>query len=212
MSPVARKYASAGLLVLAVAALLAPFGIIAGPLSVILHEPEEAIELLSSLTALLAVSLIFLDIVTGSFRPLLDRCFDRAHLQNAHTAFGIAGFGFALTHFLLLLPQIGGHYSESNRVLFVFGPVALALLGVTILTALFMKRIGTSWRAVHLLNYLIFGMALAHGLVIGEERSMPAMRVLFILFGAVALAGLIFRAAQPQWRLAVAAGLKGGKR
>ncbi|MBU1672673.1 MAG: hypothetical protein KKF41_09610 [Actinobacteria bacterium] len=189
------------LIALAVVVVLAAFGIVAGRLGELAEEPAEALELLSSVSALLAVSFIFLDMTTGSFRPLLNRVFKPGRLQSAHNAFGLVGFSLALCHFLFLLPAIGEHYEEANRALFFFGPAALVLLALTIVTALLAARLSHSWRVIHLLNYVIFGIAMLHALVIGEDRSTPGMLAFFIAFGTVALAGLIYRLAFTDWRV-----------
>jgi hypothetical protein len=211
VQPGVKKALRVLLVMLAVAAVLAAFGIAAGRFGEVFEEPAEAMELLSSLSALLAVSFIFLDMVTGSFRPLLNRVFRQGRLQSAHTFFALAGFSFALVHFLLLLPAIGEHYAEADTTLFFFGPAALGLLALTIVTALLAARLSTGWRVIHLLNYVIFGIALAHGLVIGGDRSTPAMRAVFIAFGAIALAGLVYRLAFTDWRAAFK-GKAGGAR
>lgn len=195
-----KKTIQAIVLILGAAVLLAPFAVTWSGLLEVLSEPEEALELLSSLTALMAVSFIFLDIVTGSFRPLLARVFKAAPLQRAHTVFGIVGLSFAVTHLALLIPRMLDHYSEANRAEFWLGPIALALVIVTLGTALMMKTFSGSWRIVHLVNYAIFAIVIVHGLLVGEDRSTVAMRAVFFLFAAVAAAGICYRAFATDWR------------
>ena len=210
MAPQTRKTLSVVLLALASVVILVPFGIVGQRLWNILQEPGEALEILDSLTALVAVSLIFLDIVTGGFRPMLARVFKPAPLQRAHTAFGIAGLSFAVCHLVLLLPVIAEHYSEANPVVFLLGPVALALLLVTVTTALFMKRLKRSWRVVHLLNYVIFAAAVVHGLFVSEHGNRLVVLVVLLLYAAIALAGLGYRIFTNDWSKIVPARTGGG--
>src|SRR5665647_2322344 len=81
-------------------------------------------------------SFLFLDVVTGSFRPLLARIFRQPVIYSAHVFFGVAGLSFAVTHFVLLIPHFSEYLEKYNRALILLGAVALVLLPATIVTAL----------------------------------------------------------------------------
>jgi DMSO/TMAO reductase YedYZ heme-binding membrane subunit len=164
---------------------------------------DGAIAILSRLWALLAVSLIFLELMTGSFRPLLLRYFGFFPMRRLHVALGLAGLSFALLHFFFLVPALGEHFSTDNKALFIFGPIVLGVMIVTVGTALLAVMRGmltSSWGWLHLLNYVIFVMAIAHGLVIGTEGTLLATRVVFGALLAFALAGFVYRARVHDWR------------
>lgn len=88
----------------------APFGITAHHFHTIYHTTDQALLVLARLSGLMAMSLIFMEIVTGSFRPLLVKIYPRAALHRAHIAFGIAGLAFIVSHFLLLVPDLTEHW------------------------------------------------------------------------------------------------------
>lgn len=182
------------LMVLALAVLAAPFGITAHHFEEIFSDAEQSLDILHSLSALIAISFLFLDIVTGSFRPLLARIFRQKTLYYAHAFFGVAGLSFAVAHFVLLIPHFSEYLAEYNRVLILAGALALVLLPATIATALLPGRFSKSWRLFHLMNYLIFFIAVIHALVIGENNHMLAFKLLMYGYLAVAIGGLVYRA------------------
>ncbi len=189
------------LVALALAVLLAPFGITAHHFDDIFTNAEESLDILHSLTALIAISFLFLDVVTGSFRPLLARVFKRTTLHAAHIFFGVAGLSFALAHFVLLIPHFSEYISGYNDVFIVVGALALVLLPATIVTALLPKRFSKSWRLFHLVNYFIFVIAVIHALVIGDNNHMLAFNLLMYGYLAVALGGLVYRAVSTrEWK------------
>lgn len=169
-----RIFVGTALIVLAAAAVLAPLLIARHDFTAFPKVTKDALASVSDLLALLAVSFIFLDIVTGSFRPLLNKVFDPDRLTVAHIIFGVTGFLLVLAHLSLLLPYISAHYAEANHVLFFFGPLALLLLTLTIGMALFRERLGAIWRRIHFLNYLVFAFAVPTGSL--SARTAPASR------------------------------------
>ena len=198
----AQKKRIIGLLLafLSIAVLFTPFGLLAHRFGTIFKNAEDAFAVLSSLAALLAVSFLFLEVMIGSFRPLLIRVFKPASLWRLHIAFGLTGLALVMTHFVLLIPKLGEHFSTDNRVLFIAGPIMLALLIFTITTALMFRRFKSSWRPIHLLNYVILVTAIVHGLVIGDDASMLALRLLFYGYLTFIFLGLVYRASNPRWR------------
>ncbi len=72
------------------------------------------------------------------------------------------------------------------------GTLALDLIGLIVVTSLLRDRMPTTaWRAVHLLSYAVFGVAVVHGVGIGTDSS-QRWSVLLTLscVGAVGLATL----------------------
>lgn len=70
----------------------------------------------------------------------------------------------------------------------------------TITTALMFRRFESSWRPIHLLNYVILVTAIIHGLVIGDDAGMLALRLLFYGYLIFIFLGLVYRASNPKWR------------
>jgi DMSO/TMAO reductase YedYZ heme-binding membrane subunit len=200
------------LILLAVAVILVPLVIVRHDFTAFPKELKDALAAVSDLLALIAVSFIFLDIVTGAFQLLLKKVFEPDRLRRAHIVFGVTGLLLVFVHLSLLLPYIGAHYAEANHVLFFFGPLALLLLLLTIGTALLRTRLYAIWRRIHYLNYFIFAFAVAHGLVVGADRTTVAMKVVFYVFVAVVLAGLVYRLAFTDWRSKLARGDAGDTR
>jgi len=195
-----RRIAAFLLTAVALAILAAPFGLLALHYGTIFANAENTLAVMSSLAALLAVSFLFLEVMIGSFRPLLIRVFKPARLGRLHIALGLIGLAFALTHFVLLIPKLGEHFSTDSRTFFIAGPIVLVLLIFTISTALMFRRFASSWRLIHLVNYVILVTAIAHGLVIGEDAGMLALKLLFYGYLTFVFLGLAYRATNPRWR------------
>jgi methionine sulfoxide reductase heme-binding subunit len=194
------------LILLAATAVLAPLLIVRYDFTTFPKEPKLALAVVADALALFALSFIFLDIVTGAFRPLLIKVFRPGPLLAAHMIFGVTGLLLVLVHLSLLLPYIGSHYAEANHLLFFFGPLALLLLLITVGTALFRKRLRSIWQRIHLLNYIIFAIAVAHGLVVGPDGTGVAMQAVLCIFAAVVLAGFVYRFSITDWKSKLAGG------
>jgi len=189
------------LIVLAVAVLAAPFGITAHHFGDIFNDAERSLDILHSLAALIAISFLFLDVVTGSFRPLLARIFRQPVIYSAHVFFGVAGLSFAVTHFVLLIPHFSEYLEKYNRALILLGALTLVLLPATIATALLPRRFSKSWRLLHIANYFIFFIAVTHALAIGQDNDMLAFKLLMYGYLVVALSGLAYRAVSThEWK------------
>lgn len=186
------------LVVLGVLAI--PFALIGSGLSAIGQGKDETLHTLLRLAALLAISFIFLQIMTGAFRPQLRHYFNAKKLQSTHMFFGLAGFSLAVGHFLLLIPSFWEHWDALNHGFFVLGPVALGLLLLTVSTALLMRKIPHIWNKIHVINYGIFVVGIAHAMAIGTQGTMLSARIVLGIYAVLALAGLGYRASQPDWR------------
>jgi DMSO/TMAO reductase YedYZ heme-binding membrane subunit len=145
------------------------------------------------IAALTAFSLIFLNIVTGAFRPFFNRVFKARNVQRIHVATGLAGFSLALAHGIMAL--FYGITGYSTGAVFM-GPIVLVVLAAAIATALVRRRMRSTWRWIHRLNYLVFAAVLVHGLILGYDlRNEASLEVLFIVYAAVVAAGLVYRLA-----------------
>jgi hypothetical protein len=189
------------LVIMALAVLAAPFGITAHHFGDIFKEAGRSLDILHSLAALIAISFLFLDIVTGSFRPLLARIFRQPALYSAHAFFGVAGLSFAVAHFVLLIPHFSEYLEKYNRALILLGALTLVLLPATIITALLPRRFSKSWRLLHIANYFILFIAVFHALVIGQDNDMLAFNLLMYGYLAIAVGGLAYRAVSThEWK------------
>jgi len=140
------------------------------------------------LLAMLAFTLIFMQIITGATRRLLNRLFPPVLVQRVHVATGLCGFILALIHGVLVLAY---SFQKGHSVVWVIGPVTLALLAVTVAAALERKRLGSTWRWIHRLNYLIFVAVFLKTVAIGTDfKTSAALRMIFYAY--VAIAGLAF--------------------
>jgi hypothetical protein len=183
------------------AVLAAPFALINKDFSMLGMGTDETLHTLLRFCALMGLSLLFLQIVTGGLRPILRRLFRPAAVQSFHGAVGVAGLAFIVCHLVLLIPSIGEHWAGLSHGFFVLGPIALAVLLTTIGTALVVRRTHPLlFSRLHVLNYLVFIVAVAHATAIGTQGSTPGGRALLYVYLLVALSALAYRASSPAWR------------
>jgi DMSO/TMAO reductase YedYZ heme-binding membrane subunit len=181
-------------LILQVKAVILALGALAVPPLVIGLSGTASFDALWTtlrLAALEGFTLIFLNIVTGSFRPLFNRVFKARTVQRFHVATGLAGFSIALAHGIMAL--IYGITGYSATAVWI-GPTVLAALILTILTAITRRRLRYVWRWIHRLNYLIFAAVLVHGLILGYDlRGEIFLKVCFGIYAGIVAAGLVYR-------------------
>lgn len=72
----------------------------------------------------------------------------------------------ALIHGVLVLAY---SFQKGHSFVWVIGPVTPALLAVTVAAALERKRLGSTWRWIHRLNYLIFVAVFLKAVAIGTD-------------------------------------------
>lgn len=147
------------------------------------------------LAGLYAFTLMFFSIVTGALAPRFYILFDPRRAYRFHIACGAAGFGLAVVHGTVVL--VTGYFRGYNAV-WVIGPVVIALMAVTIATALDHHRLPRVWRAMHQINYALFAAIFVKALVIGQDVSAPtaaarAMKAIMVLYVALAAAALLAR-------------------
>lgn len=188
--------ASAAVVVVAI-----PFAYVINAFPVTSTVPEMNFRLVSRLSALLALSFLFLDVATGSFRPLLARVVPVKRLFSIHSYFGLLATGFVTAHLILLLPVFEEYETARNMGFMALAAVAFLLLLTTVLSALDVRKFSRAWRRMHLLNYVIFAIVILHALFIGSDRVLLSFKVLLLTYAGVALAGLVYRAVTMKgWR------------
>jgi predicted heme/steroid binding protein len=181
-----RPAAKAALPALAVLLLAVPF--IAMGLNGFGVPPTSLITLRT--LALVAFTLLFIDVVVGAYRPLFTRVYKARPLQRAHAAIGGSAFVLALAHGILMLNLGITGYPWQVKL----GLTVLPLLFVVILTALNRRRLPLAWRWIHRLNYVLLGVIIGHAFALGYNlTTQPFMKVIFLVYAAVAASGLGYR-------------------
>lgn len=138
-----------------------------------------------------AVTLIFINICIGAFRPFFVRAFKGRTVQQTHVVLDLTGFAVALAHGLMAFVfGIAGYTTAAVWA----GPTVLVVLVVIIITALTRTRLRRAWRWVHRLNYVVFAAVLVHGLTLGYDLTTQVFPKVWLgLYAAVVFAGLVYR-------------------
>jgi DMSO/TMAO reductase YedYZ heme-binding membrane subunit len=135
-----------------------------------------------------AFTLIFVNIVTGAQSRWFYQLFKPRSFRRFHIVCGVLGFLLALAHGVIVLAK---RYWSGYNAIWVIGPVALAMLAITIFAGLDRKRLPRIWRRIHQINYLIFVAVFAKAVVIGTDlvsggAHADALKVVFIVYVVVA--------------------------
>jgi len=178
------------------------------PLSVFSFSPDTLILTYSffRLFGLYAFTLILVQATFCSFREPLRNVLGAAEWYNFHHSAGKAAFILALAHptALLLYSYLSHDLSfyksivlfSSGNLFYSLGPVALYLLVIVLITALFFRtRMWGSlplWRRLHTLNYLIFIFAFAHSFTIGTDVA-AGLHDLWLFYAMLFFIGLLYR-------------------
>jgi len=118
--------------------------------------------------------------------------------MGLHEFLSLASLAFAALHALVLL---GDRYIDFSLADIVYpfaasyrpGWVGLGQLGLYMSAGLTLsfylrKRIGAkTWRQLHYLTFLAYGMVAVHGLAAGTDSSAPPVQVMYLLTGGVIL-------------------------
>ena len=68
------------------------------------------------------------------------------------------------------------------------GIIALYLCAIVYWSVHIRDRIGyRAWRAIHMLSFLAFGLSLVHGFASGTDSGSPAMRLMYLVTGQIAI-------------------------
>lgn len=74
------------------------------------------------------------------------------------------------------------------------GVIALYLIGLIVATSLlWMEKLPKTWKAVHILSYLVMFFVFIHALFLGTDLAAGVLRWLWILFGVVLLLAALVR-------------------
>ena len=125
------------------------------------------------------------------------------HVWREHAS--LLGLGFALLHALMLLgdsyigytlPQILIPFASSSyQPIWVgLGQVGLYLMALVTFSFYIRRWIGArAWRAIHYLSFVVFALALLHGLFSGTDSSLAWAIWMYISTGASVLAMTAYR-------------------
>lgn len=138
--------------------------------------------------ALYALTVVFLNIMTGSFRPLLVKVFKPKFLFRLHNTTGLVGFSMAVAHMVLVITE--GLWPGFQKL----GPVTLYILTVTTTVVLLRKHLKRSWRMVHRLNYAVFVVGLVHAFQVGIDlRDGGFLKGALYFYTVLVTAGFVYR-------------------
>lgn len=165
-------------------------------------------QVLFPLFGLYAFTLTWLQLLIGSSNPTFKKLWP--NFFRFHRAQGLFTLLFALLHPLLLIVGFSfmtywtyGFVSPSLRPLIYLGQSALALLLLTVVCALLMKRpwMRPLWKKVHYANYAVFTLAWFHGWFVGSDTQ-TSLRWFWFLTAGTALLAIAFRIARARSKTA----------
>ena len=150
------------------------------------------------LTGLLAFTLIFWNIMTGALSRRFYDLFRAKRVMAFHRVTGMLGFLLALAHGVMIITY--GYLPGYSRI-WIIGPIAIALLAVTILAALNRRRLSRVWRNIHRINYAVFLLIYIKAVIIGTDLVSPggssfALKVVFSAYLGTVVIALLFRASE----------------
>jgi predicted ferric reductase len=138
--------------------------------------------------ALYALTVLFINIMTGSFRPLLVKVFKPKLLFKVHNTTGLVGFSLAVAHMVLVIVE--GLWPGFRNL----GPLALFVLTFTTTAILLRKHLKRSWRMIHRLNYVVFIVALIHAFKLGIDlQGGGFLSGVLFFYAALVAAGFVYR-------------------
>lgn len=141
------------------------------------------------LLGLYALTVLFLNIMTGSLRPLLAKVFKPRSLFRLHNNAGLLGFAMAVAHMILVIAY--GIWPGFQKL----GPVTLYIFLVTTVSILLRKYMRKWWRAIHRLNYAVFTVAMVHAFQVGTDlKATTFLDVVLFIYAGLAVAGFAYRA------------------
>lgn len=161
------------------------------------------------LLGLLVFTGLTLQILSQTFWVPLTKLFAPKSLLAWHIAEGLVVYSLVLLHpFMFDLTQylathslsfLAGYVPHAGMDRFEFlvmlGYFNLILITLTVSAGLLRKRpfIRRWWKKVHVLNYLVFGIALYHSLNIGTDTQSGLIHALWILYAGLVGGGIVFR-------------------
>ena len=181
-----RKAVQAVLVTLAAGTLVIPPVVVAASSA---YDISPSFNTAIRIFALYTITIVFLNIMTGSFRPLLVKAFKAKTMLRFHNTTGLVGFSLAVVHGLLVI--IYGFWPGFSKL----GPVAIYILTVTTFTVLLRKYLKKSWRWIHRLNYVVFLVGLIHAFQVGNDVVYGGLflRVMLFVYAALVAVGFVYR-------------------
>ena len=170
--------------------------IFSGPISVIrnsdidsvVSDPVILTNFFQRLTGLLAFSILFVQIVLGSWMNNWIQIIG-ARAYKLHITQGLIAYGFVLIHPIFqnaIIYQTSRSLSEAllvfvpslntqRDILLVFGRSAFILATIAVVAAYFRTKpfFRRNWKAFHILNYLVFYLVLIHSRIGTDIKSPP---------------------------------------
>ena len=173
----------------------------------LLGAEPKAYWYLSRASALVAYALLWLSMATGLIiTNKLARVWPGGPTAfDLHQFASLLGLAFALFHALILM---GDKYINYNlaQVLVPFnstgykpvwvglGQIGFYLCAIVGLSFYVRKRLGhRRWRLLHFLSFLMFAMALAHGLFAGTDATVEAVQMFYWATGVTLVFLTIYR-------------------
>lgn len=163
---------------------LAPVGVVAVGLAVAAEFADTGgrpIDYAIRGAALLGYQFVFLSIISSAYVVPLVRRFGRPFVQMHHVL-SVTALVLISLHPLgaawdagtptVLLPR----FDSLLRFLELGGRMAWYLVALAALMALLRRQLRSSWRVVHMLNYVAFLLATVHGNLIGTNLQHPGTR------------------------------------
>lgn len=172
--------------------LILPIFLTAGGFS--FTNSSEFLFLIHRLLGIYAFSLIFIQIILGSLRDVLNKFFPSNKILKFHMSTGKIAFLFSVLHPSLLLAT---YFTEKNLsylfpflegesvIYFSFGILALVAMFISVLAAIFRLRIGPKWIYLHRLNYLIFWLVFFHSAKLGVDVHSDLAAWMYRIYGAI---------------------------
>jgi len=173
----------------------------------LLGAEPKAYWYLSRASALVAYALLWLSMATGLIiTNKLARVWPGGPTAfDLHQFASLLGLAFALFHALILM---GDKYINYNLaqvlvpfnstgykpVLVGLGQIGFYLFAIVGLSFYVRKRLGhRRWRLIHFLSFLMFALALAHGIFAGTDTTVEAVRMFYWATGVTLVFLTIYR-------------------
>ncbi len=139
-------------------------------------ENLDYMRLGSNLLAVIGVVFLFMQYVLSSRMKIIEEGFGLDRMLNYHRFFGRIGLGFIFLHFLLIVLYQWIEFETVFLHLAAWlGIIALVGFSVTGGLASTYKKLGIAyevWKNIHLLNYILFPIALVHVFFNAEPGSL----------------------------------------
>lgn len=145
-----------------------------GPITVLRNSTGFSINVFQRIVGLSAFTLIFVQVILGSFMPKLAEKLG-GWIFRFHVTEGIFTYVFVLAHPLLFvfnpLYVFLGFSTQKAELFYSFGRSAFWLITVAVTAALLRTQpwLQNNWRKFHILNYVAFFLIWFHSLKVGTD-------------------------------------------